>query len=96
MSFAPGSTAPHPAKTSLTLSGVPVGQCVRVERVLCDEPLARRLLEIGFCPDARVEIVARMWPGHDPIAVRVGGSLFALRRDEADHVVVQPMVRAPD
>lgn len=96
MSFVPGSMAPRPDKTALPLSGVPVGQCVRVERVRDEAPIARRLLEIGFVPDARVEIVARMWPGHDPIAVRVGGALFALRREEADHVFVQPTVRVTD
>ena len=35
--------------------------------------IARRLLELGFVPGAGVEIVATMWPGDDPLAVRVGG-----------------------
>lgn len=45
--------------------------------------IARRLLELGFVPGAGVEIVATMWPGDDPLAVRVGGSTFALRHHEA-------------
>jgi hypothetical protein len=34
-------------------------------------------------------VVARMWPGGNPIAVRIGGSTFALRRAEAAAVRVQ-------
>jgi ferrous iron transport protein A len=45
--------------------------------------LLARLRDLGFVPGARCEVVARMWPGGDPMAVRVGGSTFALRRAEA-------------
>lgn len=48
-----------------------------------------RLIEIGFVPGERFEIIAEARPGGDPIAVRVGGSCFALRRREADAVMVQ-------
>ena len=51
--------------------------------------IARRLLELGFVPGAELEVVARMWPGDDPLAVRVGGSMFALRRREAPAIRVQ-------
>ena len=51
--------------------------------------IARRLLELGFVPGAGVEIVATMWPGDDPLAVRVGGSTFALRHHEARIVRVR-------
>ena len=45
---------------------------------------ALRLAEIGFIPGERVMITARGLPGGDPLAVRVGGSTFALRRAEAE------------
>lgn len=51
--------------------------------------IARRLLELGFVPGAEVEVIARMWPAFDPIAVRVGGSTFALRRHEANAIRVR-------
>jgi len=60
-----------------------------VERVDADDVLARRLLEIGFYPGAAVEMLAVMWPADDPVAVRVGGATFALRRQEADRVKVK-------
>ncbi len=51
--------------------------------------IARRLLELGFVPGAEIEVIARMWPGDDPLAVRIGGSMFALRRREAQSIRVR-------
>ncbi len=50
--------------------------------------LLTRLRDLGFVPGAQCKVVARMWPGGDPLAVRVGGSMFALRRAEASAVQV--------
>lgn len=47
-----------------------------------------RLIELGFVPGERFEIVAEARPGGDPIAVRIGGTCFALRRREASVVQV--------
>jgi Fe2+ transport system protein FeoA len=53
------------------------------------QSLVVRLRDLGFVPGARCEVVARMWLGGDPIAVRIGGSTFALRRAEAAAVRVE-------
>ena len=53
------------------------------------ESLVTRLRDLGFVPGARCEVIARMWLGGDPIAVRIGGSTFALRCAEAAAVRVQ-------
>jgi ferrous iron transport protein A len=50
---------------------------------------AMRLLEIGFVPGEPFEIIAETRPGGDPLAVRIGGSCFALRRSEVQAVMVQ-------
>lgn len=50
--------------------------------------IARRLLELGFVPGEPIEVVCEIWPGGDPMAVRIGASLFALRRREAQSVLV--------
>ncbi|WP_291011488.1 FeoA family protein [Hydrogenophaga sp.] len=42
-----------------------------------------RLLEIGFLPGERVRVIAKGFPGSDPMAVRVGHTTFALRSHEA-------------
>jgi len=51
--------------------------------------IARRLLEVGFVPGERVEVIEEIRPGGDPIAVRIGSSMFALRRREAQAVLVR-------
>ena len=48
-----------------------------------DHDVLLRLLEIGFLPGERLRVVARSFPGGDPLAVRVGRTTFALRRREA-------------
>jgi ferrous iron transport protein A len=59
------------------------------------ESLVARLRDLGFVTGAHCEVIARMWPGGDPLAVRVGGSTFALRRAEAAVVQVR-LARAED
>ena len=59
------------------------------------DALLARLRDLGFVAGARCEIVARMWLGGDPIAVRIGGSTFALRRAEAAAVRVQRVQELP-
>jgi ferrous iron transport protein A len=51
--------------------------------------IARRLLEVGFVPGEHIEVIEEIRPGGDPIAVRIGSSIFALRRREAQAVMVQ-------
>src|ERR1700722_10615474 len=43
--------------------------------------VVRRLLEIGFVPGEQLEVIEEIRPGGDPIAVRIGSSIFALRRE---------------
>jgi ferrous iron transport protein A len=50
--------------------------------------VSRRLLELGFVPGEAVEVIDEIWPGGDPMAVRVGNTTFALRRREAGAVLV--------
>lgn len=64
--------------------------------VLDDETgatVVMRLIEIGFVPGERFEVIAESRPGGDPMAVRIGGSCFALRRREAQVVLVEPEQR---
>ena len=63
-----------------TMAGVP-----QAER----EELERRLLEIGFVEGARIEILHEGFIGRDPIAVRLDDMRVALRRREAQGVLVR-------
>ncbi|MBS0389495.1 MAG: ferrous iron transport protein A [Proteobacteria bacterium] len=51
--------------------------------------IGRRLVEIGFVPGETIQIIEEVWPGGDPIAVRIGTTVFALRRREARAVLVR-------
>lgn len=51
--------------------------------------LERRLLEIGFVEGARVEVLHEGFIGRDPIAIRLDEARVALRRREAEAIVVQ-------
>ncbi|WP_300452378.1 FeoA family protein [Accumulibacter sp.] len=82
----------------ITLFELPTGQEATVgSRPLAadgeksDRELSLRLFEIGFIDGERVCVVARGHPGGDPVAVRVGNTMFALRRFEAERVLVAPL-----
>lgn len=50
--------------------------------------LTARLLEMGFVEGSEVEVIHEAPFGKDPIAVRIRGSLIALRRQEANAIEV--------
>lgn len=56
-----------------------------------DCELVLRLIEIGFVPGETLRVIAHGRPGNEPIAVRLGGTTFALRRLEAGFVRVVRM-----
>ncbi len=66
-----------------------VGGATRGAGGLESSELERRLLEIGFVEGARIEILHEGALGGDPIAVRIDDARVALRRREADSVLVQ-------
>ena len=54
-----------------------------------DDELERRLLEIGFVEGAQVEILHEGFWGRDPIAVKVDDTSVAIRRREANAILVR-------
>jgi ferrous iron transport protein A len=52
------------------------------------EELQRRLLEFGFVEGARIEVIHEGAFGRDPIAVRLDDMRVALRRRDAEDVLV--------
>lgn len=50
-----------------------------------------RLLELGFVPGERVRVVHGSRTPKDPLAVRLGHTTFALRRQEAAFIRVKPL-----
>ena len=47
-----------------------------------------RLQELGFLPGEHICVHAEAFPGRDPIAIRLGNSIFALRRQDAANIYV--------
>ena len=54
-------------------------------------PIERRLIELGFVAGEQVRVVAETRPGRDPFVVRIGQTLLALRRREAQSIWVEPI-----
>ena len=85
-----------PGADTLTLDRLTPRRAATVRRVESSGPgadpdRARQLAEVGFRCGETVVVVARAWPGHDPLVVRVGGARFALRRAEAACILVEPL-----
>lgn len=81
-----GAALPSAMTATRTLDAEPVGRAAVVAGVSGPSHApewAERLAEIGFVAGERVMVMARGRRGGEPIAVRVGGSTFALRSAEA-------------
>jgi len=91
--------------SNIKRSKIKLGQSIGLDQLACqasaevvsmnppqdeeDRSVALRLLEIGFLPGESVRVIAHGYPGHDPLAVRIGHTTFALRRHEAALVQVR-------
>ncbi|HRH16048.1 MAG TPA: FeoA family protein [Aquabacterium sp.] len=79
---------------SITLDRLPthvraVIRCVHAPTAQA-QALQRRLQELGFVPGARVEVLRRLLLGRGPMAVRIGGTTFAMRPFESALIEVTP------
>jgi ferrous iron transport protein A len=78
---------PSEADDELSLARLPIGAQARVIAVNGNGPVARRLMEMGVVPGAPVRVI-KAAPLGDPIEVRVRGYNLALRRTEAQTILV--------
>ena len=82
------------AERLVPLSSIGVGQTVTIREVRTGTSafeggdIGLRLLELGFVEGESLRVIAHGYPGREPLAVRIGNATFALRRFEADHVLV--------
>lgn len=93
-------TAVHPPLTSAAtatcrLDQCPKHACVQIVALLQqplfgtqDERVTLRLKELGFLPGTQLTVIGFGLLGHDPLAVQVNGTKFALRRAEASKILV--------
>lgn len=52
-----------------------------------DDQVTLRLKELGFLPGAVLQVIGFGLFGSDPIAVRINGTKFGLRRAEAEKIL---------
>lgn len=76
----------------MLLNSLPLSGCGVIDHVherTPHDPVARRLGELGFVPGEAVRVVAFGPLGRDPLAVEIGFTRFALRRSEAERIVLR-------
>ena len=72
----------------MTLLDLKLGQSATVKDVKSDiETLCRELQELGFTPGTEVSLISKGLFGN-PLAFRVRGAVFALRKHEADAIQI--------
>jgi ferrous iron transport protein A len=71
-----------------TLNKLGIGCQGCVVRVNGDTDIRRRLMEMGFCNGATVEVIRRA-PLGDPTEFRLRGYYLSLRQEQARHVSVR-------
>ena len=71
------------------LNQLGVGGCGNVVGVSGDGEVRRRLMEMGFCNGAEVEVVRRA-PMGDPTEFRLRGYSLSLRDEQARFVQITP------
>jgi DtxR family Mn-dependent transcriptional regulator len=81
------SVIPAPA-LPVPLGELPVGDRARVVEIGGVGKHQRRMLDMGFVPGAEVDVVRRA-PLGDPIEYHIKGTAVALRREDADTVLVE-------
>jgi DtxR family Mn-dependent transcriptional regulator len=79
------------AKPRVTLAELSLGEQADVVALAedCRGLRRRRLLDLGFTPGARVEAVLAS-AGGTALAFRIRGTLVALRREQAEQVLIEP------
>lgn len=72
----------------LSLENTKIGQKVRIKRVLNDDSIKRRLLDIGLTPGTVVERVLENFSGN-LVAYMIRGALIAIRNEDASNVIIE-------
>jgi ferrous iron transport protein A len=70
-----------------TASDLKLGENAIIVDIDTNHPSSRRLIEYGFTPGQRIELVNKSI-FNDPIALSVRGSLVAIRRKEANCIKI--------
>ncbi|MEJ2193654.1 MAG: ferrous iron transport protein A [Ignavibacteriaceae bacterium] len=70
-----------------TAANLKFGEKVKINEIDISNPSHQRILEIGFTPGQEIELV-NISAFNDPIALSIRGTLIAIRKKEADCIIV--------
>ena len=69
------------------LDNLPLGTYGRVETLNCEGAIRRRLLDLGIVQGTKILPILKS-PSGDPTAFLIRGSLIALRKEDANFIIV--------
>lgn len=73
----------------MTLADLQIGKDAIIESVECNEiSLRKHILDMGLTPGCEVTLI-KVAPMGDPIEIRVRGYELTLRKEDAEHIIVQ-------
>ncbi|MFC2103434.1 ferrous iron transport protein A [Bacteroidota bacterium] len=70
-----------------TAANLKFGEKVVINDIDTSNPSHQRIIDIGFTPGQEIELVS-LTAFNDPIAFSVRGTLIAMRKKEADCIIV--------
>lgn len=74
-------------KKKTTLWDLKKGEEAKVNELLNDENMKRRLLDLGLSKDCKVRCVS-ISPLKDPKAYLIKGSVIAIRKEDSEKVII--------
>ncbi|MBI9080088.1 MAG: ferrous iron transport protein A [Pseudodesulfovibrio sp.] len=72
----------------MTLNELRPGACCILTDMTAEGALGQRLMDLGFCPGAEIEIV-RNAPLVDPVELQLDGYHVSIRHNEAEYIRVE-------
>ncbi|MBN2065749.1 MAG: ferrous iron transport protein A [Candidatus Thermoplasmatota archaeon] len=73
-----------------TLNLINPGKKAKIIQIKGEGSARRRLLDMGMIPGAELEVIKRA-PLGDPIEFKIKGYHLTLRKNEAEHILVQQL-----
>lgn len=70
------------------LSNIKPGDYAKVQELLVDGAMRRRLLDIGLIKNTRIECLGRS-PAGDPTAFLIRGAVIAIRSEDCENILIK-------
>lgn len=77
-------------KKQFSLKDIKPGECASVRALYSTGSMRRRLLDIGLVEHTPVRCLGRS-PGGDPSAFLIRGAVIAIRSEDCENIIVDPV-----